>query len=130
MPPRREASTKDSTPDTSSLVAHLALALQEFIRLQQRRIPTGMQLNTHFQLPKCIGQIHGEIVDSWICSLSTYFKTFSEMEETTKFQIDSLQLKGITQTWWDTHLINAELIIKLDNLPSTNDCITSWECFC
>jgi hypothetical protein len=130
MSPRREASSEDSTPDTSSPVADLALALQELLRLQQRRPPAGMQLDTRFQLPKFVGQMHGETVDSWICSLSTYFKTSPEMEETTKLQIASLQLEGIAQTWWDTHLTNAELIVELDNPPSTNDRITSWEHFC
>jgi hypothetical protein len=66
-----------------------------------------MQLDTHFQLPKFIGQMNGETIDSWIHSLSTYFKTSPEMEEATKLQIASLQLEGITQTWWDTHLDNA-----------------------
>jgi hypothetical protein len=77
-----------------------------------------MQLDTHFQLPKFVGQMNGETVDSWIRSLSTYFKTSPEMEEATKLQIANLQLKGITQTWWDTQLESSELIVELGTPPS------------
>ena len=51
------------------------------------------------------------------------------MEEATKLQITSLQLEGIAQTWWDTHLTIAELIIELNTPPSINGCITYWETF-
>jgi hypothetical protein len=30
------------------------MALQELLRLQQRRAPTPMQLDTHFQLPRSL----------------------------------------------------------------------------
>jgi hypothetical protein len=112
MLPRREASNEESSTDTSSLMKYLALALQELIRLQQRRPPATMQLDTHFQLPKVVGQMNGETMDSWICSLSTYFKTSRKMEEATKLQIASLQLEGITQTWWDTHFNSVELSVS------------------
>jgi hypothetical protein len=87
-------------------------------------------MDTHFQLPKFTGQMNGETVDSWIHSLSMYFKTSPEMEEATKLQIASLQLKGIAQTWWDTHLTSAELIVKLGTPSPTTGHITSWETFC
>jgi hypothetical protein len=57
--------------------------------------------------------MNGEMVDSWIRSLSTYFKTSPEMEESTKLQISNLQLEGIAQTWWDTQLERSELIVEL-----------------
>jgi hypothetical protein len=104
MPPRREVSNEESSAATSTPIEELALALHELLRLQQRQTPVTMQLDTHFQLPKFIGQMNGETVDSWIRSLSTYFKTSPEMEESTKLQIASLQLEGIAQTWWDTQL--------------------------
>jgi hypothetical protein len=89
-----------------------------------------MQLDTRFQLPKFVGHMNGETVDSWIRSLSMYFKTSHEMEEATELQIASLQLEGIAQTWWDTHLDNTELIVELGTSQSpTNGCITSWDTF-
>ena len=66
--------------------------------------------------------MNGEIVDSWLCSLSTYFKTCPMMEEDMKLQIASLQLEGITQAWWDTQLENFS--------ESTYTHITSWDNFC
>lgn len=66
-----------------------------------------MRLDTHPQLAKFVDQMNGETVDSWLCILSTYFNTSPQMEEANKFQIASLQLEGITQTWWDTHLDSA-----------------------
>jgi hypothetical protein len=104
MPPRREVSSEDSSAATSTPIEELALALHELLRLQQRRTLATMQLDTRFQLPKFIGQMNGEMVDSWIRSLSTYFNTSPEMEESTKLQIANLQLEGIVQTWWDTQL--------------------------
>jgi hypothetical protein len=98
MLPRQEASSEESSVATSTSVEDLTLALQELIRLQQQHPPVTMQLDTHFQLPKFVGQMNGEMVNSWIHSLSTYFNTSPEMEEATKLQIASLQLKGIAQT--------------------------------
>ena len=69
--------------------------------------------------------MYGEIVDSWLRSLSTYFKTFPDMEEDMKLQIASLQLEGIAQAWWDTQLENLS-----ETDESTDTCITSWDSFC
>ena len=102
-------------------VQDLAHALHELLRLQQRQATTPMQLDTRFQLPKFSGQMNGEIVDSWLRSLSTYFKTCPAMEEDMKLQITSLQLEGIAQTWWDT---------QLENFLETDERITSWDNFC
>ena len=108
MLPRREPSTEDSP------VHDLAMAIQELITLQQQRHPPGqMQLDTCFQLPKFLGQMNGEVIDSWLHSLSTYFKTCPTMEEDMKLQITSLQLEGLAQTWWDTQLENISLVVEL-----------------
>ena len=125
MPPRRQPSTKDSASTVSAPVQDLAHALHELLRLQQRRATTPMQLDTRFQLPKFSGQMNGETVDSWLRSLSTYFKTCPEMEEDMKLQIASLQLEGIAQAWWDTQL---EKYSEIDE--STDTHITSWDNFC
>jgi len=90
MPPRQEATPKDSTTGLYSPIQDLALALNELMHMQQRRSPASMQLDTCFQFPKFSGQMNGEAMDSWICSLSTYFKTCSDLEEEAKLQIASL----------------------------------------
>jgi hypothetical protein len=75
--------------------------------------------------------MNGEMVDSWIHSLSTYFDTSPEMDEAMKLQIAILQLEGITQTRWDTQLESLELIVELGTLSSpTSGCIASWDTFC
>ena len=71
MPPRREPSIEDSTSNVSAPVQDLAHALHELLRLQQRRATTPMQLDTRFQLPKFLGQMNGETVNSWLRSLFT-----------------------------------------------------------
>ena len=63
-----------------------------------------MKLDTQFKLSKFFEQMNGETVDSWIRSLSTYFKTSIDMEKDTKFKIYSLQIEGISQASWDTQL--------------------------
>ena len=125
MSPRREPSTEDSSFTVSAPVQDLAHALHEFLCLQQHQATTPMQLDTRFQLPKFSGQMNGETVDSWLRSLSTYFKTCPAMEEDMKLQIASLQLEGIAQTWWDTQLENFSEIDE-----STYTRITSWDNFC
>jgi hypothetical protein len=63
--------------------------------------------------------MNGEIVDSWICNLSTYFKASHEMEEETKLHITRLKCEGITQVWWDTQLETFELVIEISELRAT-----------
>lgn len=72
-----------------------------------------MQIDTHFQFPKYSSQMSGETVDSWIHSLSTYFKTCPEMDEDMKIHIRILQLEGIVQAWWDTHPESCLLVIEI-----------------
>ena len=69
--------------------------------------------------------MNGETVDSWLRSLSTYFKTCPVVEEDMKLQIASLQLEGIAQAWWDTQLEN---FFETDESIDTR--ITSWDNFC
>lgn len=102
MPPHREPSIEDSASTVSAPIQDLAHALRELLHLQQRQATTPMQLDTHFQLSKFFGQMNGETVDSWLHSLSTYFKTCPVMEEDMKLYIASLRLEGIAQAWWDT----------------------------
>jgi hypothetical protein len=66
------------------------------------------------------------MVDSWIHSLSTYFKTSPEMKEDNNVKITSLQLEGIAQAWWDMQLEQCELVIEVSETTVTgNACITS-----
>ena len=75
--------------------------------------------------------MNGEAVDSWLRSLSNYFRTCPTMEDEIKLQIASVQLEGITQTWWDNHLENISLVVKLREPTETRSMpITSWDLFC
>ena len=74
--------------------------MNELMRLQQRS-PMSLQLDTHFYVPKFSGYMNGEVIDSWVCSLSTYFKTFPGMTKEENLQLANLQLEGIVQAWWD-----------------------------
>jgi hypothetical protein len=106
------------------------MALQELLRLQQRRAPTPMQLDTRFQLPKFVGQMNGENVDSWLHSLSTYFCTCPEMTKDMKLQIVGLQLEGIAQTWWDTQLETYSWVMdRGDPVETQTPHITTWDGF-
>ena len=132
MLPRQEHQEQPEPSPAASPVNDLARALQELITLQQQQRPPGpMQLDARFQLPKFSGQMNGETVDSWIRSLSNYFRTCPTMNEEMKLQIASLQLEGLAQTWWDTHLENMSLVVELGEQAETNSTpITSWNLFC
>ena len=88
----------------SNPIQDLAEVLQELLKenQQQGHNRDPFRLDTRFQLPKFNGQSNGEVVDSWIRSLSTYFNTCPDMTEVKKLQIAALQLEGIAQVWWDT----------------------------
>jgi hypothetical protein len=64
-----------------------------------------MQLDTLFQLPNFSRNMNGEAIDSWVYILSTYFNTFLGITKEEKLQISSLQLEGISQSWWDAQHI-------------------------
>jgi len=51
--------------------------------LQHRQAPPIM-LDTRFQLPMFSSQMNGDLVDSWIRSLSTYFKASPQLQEAAK----------------------------------------------
>jgi hypothetical protein len=130
MPPQRENSSEESSVAMSSPVEDLVLALHELLRLQQCNTPSTMQLDTCFQLSNFVRKMNGKTVDSWICSLSTYFKTSPKMEESTKLQIASMQHEGIAQAWWDSQLEQSELVMDLSTPQYTTiGCITSWDAF-
>jgi hypothetical protein len=102
MPPHKDPLAVDSNNNTSNLVQYLASILNELLRMQQQNNPYPFRLDTRIQLPKFVGKTNGEMVDSWIHSLSTYFNTCLGLTEERKLQIVTLQLEGLTQTWWDT----------------------------
>jgi len=84
MPPRRDPSIEDFASTATTQIQDLTMALQELLHLQQRRDPTPMQLDKHFQLPKFVGQINGENVNFWLRSLFNYFCTCPKMTEEMK----------------------------------------------
>jgi hypothetical protein len=102
MPPRKYPLAVESDSNTSNLVQDLASVLNELFRMQQQNNPDPFRLDTRIQLPKFVGQTNGEVVDSWICILSTYFNTCPGLTEERKLQIAALQLEGLAQTCWDT----------------------------
>ena len=74
--------------------------------------------------------MNGEVVDSWVCGLSTYFKTFLGMIEEEKLQITNFQLEGVTQSWWDTQTYTSSLVVDLGDHPViTFPPIGSWDDF-
>ena len=108
----------------------LVVALQEIMRRQApTTTPEPFRLDTRFQLPKFSGKMNGEAVDSWIRSLSTYFRTCPDMEETRKLQIASLQLEGVAQAWWEQQVESTRLVVELGEIPREQTIITSWQAF-
>jgi hypothetical protein len=107
MSPRRDPSIEASTSTATNPIQDLTLALQELLRLQQRRAPTPMQLDTLFQLQNFASQMNGDNLNSWLHNISTYFRTCREMTTYMKLYIVNMQLEGIAQTWWDTQLENS-----------------------
>jgi hypothetical protein len=55
MSPSKEPSEEESTSNMFAPIQDLAMAPHESLRLQQRRAPTHMQIDTHFQFPKFLG---------------------------------------------------------------------------
>jgi len=129
IPPHRDPSLEDSTSGKSPPIQYLALAMNELMRLQWRS-PISLQLDTHFWLPKFLRHMNGDVVGSWVCGLSTYFKTFPGMIEEEKLQITSFQLEGVTQSWWDTQTYTSSLVVDLGDHPViTFPPIGSWDDF-
>jgi hypothetical protein len=99
MPPRKDPLEVDLDSNKSNPVQYLAFVLNELLRMQQQNNPDQFLLDNQIQLPKFVGKMNGEMVDSWIRSLSTYFNTCPGLTEERKLQIVSLQLEGLAQTW-------------------------------
>ena len=95
MPPWKYPLVVDSYSNTSNPVQDLASVLNDFLRMQQQNNLDPFRLDTQIQLPKFVGQTNGEVVDSWICILSTYFNTCPGLTEEIKLQIVTLQLEGL-----------------------------------
>jgi hypothetical protein len=70
MPPHKDPLAIDSDSNTSNLVQDLSSVLNELLRMQQQNNPDPFWLDTRIQIPKFVGQTNGEMVDSWIHSLS------------------------------------------------------------
>ena len=99
MPPCKYPLAVDSDSNTSNPVQDLDFVLNEMLRMQQQSNPYPFWLDTRIQLPKFVGKNNGEIVDSSIRSLSTYFNTCPCLTKERKLQIATLQLEGLSQTW-------------------------------
>lgn len=123
MPPRRDPLAIEPESNTAGQhmannggpnpLQELANVINELVQRQPQNAPDPFRLDTHFQLPKFAGQMNGEVVDSWIRSLSTYFRTCPEISEARKLQIAALQLEGTAQAWWDTKVENTTLVVDL-----------------
>jgi hypothetical protein len=53
------------------------------------------------------------------------------MTEGMQLQIVGLQLEGIAQIWWDTHLENYSWVMDIgDSIETQTPHITTWDGFC
>jgi hypothetical protein len=87
MPPRKDPLEVDLDSNKSNPVQYLASILNELLRMKQQNNPDEFLLDNQIQLPKFVGKMNGEMVDSWIRSLSTYFNTCPGLTEERKLQI-------------------------------------------
>jgi hypothetical protein len=120
MPPHKDPLEFDSDSNTSNPVQDLASILNEFLIMQQQNNPNPFWLDTRIQLPKFARQTNGEMVDSWIHSLSTYFNTCPGLTEERKLQIVALQLEGMAQTWWDREREKTTFVIEIREAPESS----------
>ena len=136
MPPRKDPNKEKETLETDSTgsnpIQDLAEVLQELLKAnqQQGHNQDPFWLDTRFQLPKFNGQSNGEVVDSWIHSLSTYFNTCPDMTEVKKLQIAALQLEGIAQVWWDTEKEKDSFLSEIGGTGPSRPAIIRWDQFC
>ena len=135
MPPWKDSNKEKETLETDSTgsnpIQDLAEVLQELLKAnqQQGHNPDPFRLDTRFQLPKFNGQSNGEVVDSWIHSLSTYFNNCPDMTEVKKLQIVALQLEGIAQVWWDTKKEKDSFMLEIGGSGSSRPTIIRWDQF-
>jgi len=128
MPPRKYPLAVDSDSIASNPIQDLACVLHELLRALQHQNPNPFRLDTRIQLPNFLGQSNGEVVDSWICSLSTYFNTCPDLTEARNLHIAALQLEGLAQTWWDTEKEKTTFMIELGDVgSSTTPPIKRWD---
>jgi len=115
MPLRKECehTLDNSSANMSTKMQDLAEALHQLIQMQQKKSPTTLHLDARLQLPKLSGQRNGEVINSWIWSISMYFWAHPTLTKDQKLQISSLQLDGLTQNWWDTVINNNSIVIDL-----------------
>ena len=99
MPPRKDPLEVNLDSNKSNPVQYLACILNELLRMKQQKNPDEFLLDNQIQLPKFVGKMNGEMMNSWIRSLSTYFNTCPGLTEERKLQIVSFQLEGLAQTW-------------------------------
>jgi len=115
----------------STTMQDLGEALRQLIQMQQIQSPTTLHLDAREEMPNFSGQINGEIIDSWIQSISMYFQAHPMLIEDQMFQIDSLQLEGLTQNWWDTVIAKNSILIDLSDLQDPGMVvINTWNQFC
>ena len=136
MPPWKDTNKDKELTETDSTgsnpIQDLVEVLQELLKANQQQAhnPDHLRVDTRFQLPKFNGQSNGEVVDSWIRSLSTYFNTCPDMTEVTKLQIAALQLEGIAQVWWDTEKEKDLFLIEIGAMGTSRPTITKWDQLC
>jgi hypothetical protein len=87
MPPRKDPLEVNLDSNKSNPVQYLASILNELLRMKQQNNPDEFLLDNQIQLPKFVGKMNGEMMDSWIRSLSTYFNTCPGLTEERKLQI-------------------------------------------
>jgi hypothetical protein len=128
MPQCKDPLVVESNSSTSNPIQDLTSVLNELLKMKQQNNLDPFLLDTRIQLPKYFGQTNGEIVDSWIHILSTYFNTCPGLTEEIKIQISALQLEGLAQTWWDTEQEKTTFVIEIGDAPesSTSKTIKTW----
>ena len=87
MPPHKDPLEVDLDSNKSNPIQYLVSILNELLRMKQQNNPDEFLLDNQIQLPKFVGKMNGEMVDSWIRSLSTYFNTCPSLTEERKLQI-------------------------------------------
>ena len=101
MPPHKDPLEVYLDSNKSNPIQYLASILNELLRMKQQNNLDPFRLDTQIQLPKFARKTIGEMVDSWIRSLFTYFNTCLDLTEERKIQIFTFQLEGLAQTSWD-----------------------------
>jgi hypothetical protein len=120
MPPGKDPLAVDLDSNASNPIQDLASVLDELLKMQQQNNPDPFRLDTRIQLPKFSGKTNGEMVDSWIRILSTYFNTCPGLTEERKLQIAALQLEGLAQTLWDTEKEKTTFVIEIGDAPESS----------